>query len=78
MAGVFRSSRHAQHPEELGRMASPQIPKLYLEAMEISKNEDGKSDEAWNSRMEGGRGGVLEKGLLEKRPTCGCTKGNLK
>ena len=50
-------------------MAAPQIPNLYLEAMEEPANEDKEPDETGITGMASLRSGLLPKGILEMCPS---------
>ena len=78
MAGLLRDSEHEDDDATMGRMASPPLPLLYLEAMEDAENKGKESNATGHTGMASEVGEQLPKVLLahgEERP---CTEGNLK
>ena len=78
MAGLLRDSEHEDDDATMGRVASPPLPNVYMEAMEEPKDQSQKLDEIGTSGMASVRSGVLRESLLESSTPSKCPMGNLK
>ena len=78
MAGLLRDCKHEDNNAKMGRMATPKIQMLYLEAMEETKKEGGEPNAIGDSRMASMGGEQLPESLLAYVKKWTYTKGNLK